>query len=94
MTKHVETQTQINGPYEPTNLTLEECWDIDLGNMVDYNLLRDNATETEDYLILTMMRQSGLLPETVLDYVGEQIEARVLAAGQYVRDSKWTREEA
>jgi hypothetical protein len=83
-----ETQTTINGPYVPTNLTLRECWESDLGQDVDYALLRDNADPDELEILEAAIKDDSIDVEPI----EQAITARVLADGRYVRDSKWTRE--
>ena len=106
MTKYAETQMLINGAYTPTTLTLAECWNMDSDEMVDYNLLRDNARPMEAAAIEYLMEaERSIDPDDVPDVylniahslhhqLSESITARVLAAGKYVRDGKWTREVA
>lgn len=101
--QYAETQTSINGPYVQTALTLEECWQKDLADMVDYNLLRDNASTMEQAALGYIMEAIHTnypeeVPEVYLNIANclefqleESITTRILAAGQYVRDSKWTR---
>ncbi len=91
MTTYAETQERINGPYAPTNLTLRQCWDSDLGNMTDYNLLRDNA-EADDLAILEAWIHANP-DEATEDAMIERIWQRVEARGWYVRDGKTTRAE-
>lgn len=103
-----ETQTTINGPYEPTNLTLRQCWEHDLRTDVDNSLLSENMTQEENQVLDALndicniggiSGDGGLsaLIETIYERAIEQLTAyvewRVRQAGRYVRDGKWTREQ-
>ncbi len=88
MKPYAETQERINGPYVPTKLTLKDCWESDLGRDVDYALLRDNADPDELAILQAAIKDDSIDVEAI----EQAITARVLAAGRYVRDSKWTRE--
>lgn len=91
MTTYAETQERINGPYAPTDLTLRQCWDSDLGSMSDYNLLRDNAEADE---LATLEGWIHANPDDEAEEaITERIWQRVADRGWYVRDGKTTRAE-
>jgi hypothetical protein len=58
-----ETQEQINGPYRPLDITLDECWQIDINDDIDWTLLRENGTNAERQLLDRLCELGGAMDE-------------------------------
>lgn len=67
MKAFAETQEQINGPYRPLDITLDECWHIDVNDDTDWALLRENGTSAERQLLDQLAQLGGALDEADAD---------------------------
>jgi len=67
MIVYAEIQEQINGPYRPLDISLNECWDIDFNNDTDWALLRENGTYAERQLLDQLCGLGGAMDEADAD---------------------------